>query len=100
MAAGRGEFQEVEFGGNQLLVLDGRVVEYFKRDQPPTAGGWRWHVRHLAVEAKPRRDGGLSIHLGRERHGRVWAQATAEVPPQDVPTVLRFFEAAKRESAT
>lgn len=89
-------FREVEFGGDQILQLNGRVVEYFKQDQPAVPGGWRWHVNHVAVEAKPRKDGGLKLRIGRERDGQVWAQATAEVPPGDVDAVAAFFEIAKR----
>jgi hypothetical protein len=97
MSREQGEFREVEFGGNQILVLDGRVVEYFKQDQPAVEGGWRWHVNHIAVEAKPTRDGGLDLKIGRDRDGRVWAQATARVPPEDVEAVNEFFEVARRE---
>lgn len=99
MAIDQGEFRELEFGGDQLLVLDGRVVEYFKRDQPAVASGWRWHVKHLAVEGKPRKDGGVKLRIGRERDGGVWAGAIAEVPPEDVDAVMKFFEAAKKEQA-
>ncbi len=95
----QGEFRELEFGGNQILVLNGRVVEYFKQDQPAVEGGWRWHVKHVAVEGKPRRDGGLTLKIGREHDGRVWAQAMADVPPEDVDAVTAFFEAAKKERA-
>lgn len=93
----RGKFLEVSYGGDQILILDGRVVEYFKRDQPAVEGGWRWHVNHLAVEAKPRRDGGIKLKIGRERDGGVWAQGSSEVPPEDVEKVMAFFEVAKRE---
>lgn len=99
MTTERGEYREIEFGGNQILVLDGRVVEYFKQDQPAVDGGWRWHVKHLAVEGKPRKDGGLKLKIGRDRDGFVWAQGAAEVPPEDVDAVMAFFEAAKREAA-
>lgn len=97
MSIDRGEFRELEFGGNQILVLDGRVVEYFRADQPTVEGGWRWHVKQLAVEAKPRRDGGLKLKIGRERDGEVWAQAVAEVPSEDAEAVSGFFAAARRE---
>lgn len=93
----QGEFRELEFGGDQILVLNGRVVEYFRQDLPATEGGWRWHVKHLAVDAKPRKDGGLKLKIGRDRDGDVWAQGMAEVPPEDVDAVMAFFEAAKRE---
>ena len=93
----RGEFREVVIDENQILVLDGKVVEYFKKDQPATEGGWRFHVDHIAVEGKPRDDGGLKLKIGRERFDEVWAQATAEVPPESVDAVMEFFEAAKRE---
>jgi len=92
-----GEFRELEFGGNQILVLNGRVVEYFKQTQHAVEGGWRWHVNFVAVEGKPRKDGGLDLKIGRDRDGRFWTEATAEVPPEDVDAVMGFFEAAKKE---
>lgn len=97
MPADQGEFRELEFGDGQILVLSGRVVEYFRQDMPAVEGGWRWHVKHLAVETKPRRDGGLKLKLGRERDGGVWAGASAEVSPEEADAVMAFFETAKKE---
>lgn len=49
-------------GGNDILVLDGTVLEAFKE---PTAASRRWHVRHVKVASKPRRRGdGQSVYIG------------------------------------
>lgn len=93
------EFRELDIDGNQILVLNDRVVEFFRGDQPAVEGAWRWHVNHLAVEAKPKRHGGFDVKIGRDHDGRVWAQAIAEVPAERMDAVMEFFEAAKRERA-
>ena len=51
-----------------LMRLDGTVFELFRRDVADSSS--RIHIKHLAVEAKPR-DGGLRLTIGQEIGGLV-----------------------------
>jgi len=59
----------------------------------------RFHVRHIAVEMKPKRNGGFKLKFGLRRGGGVWTLCEADVPPEKADDVHRFFEQAKKEAA-
>ncbi|MCB0875382.1 MAG: hypothetical protein KDB46_04210 [Solirubrobacterales bacterium] len=77
--------------GDYALILDGRVVEVLHR----SGAGDRFHVNHVAVEAKPRRDGGMRIQVGIEAGGIVQQGQRFEVPAERVGEVTALFEQAK-----
>ena len=91
-------YLECQLGDTVLLVLDHRVVEIFSSDHAVVAGTPRWHVDHIGVDAKPRKDG-LRLKIGARRPddslSYVGAQAVLDVPQIDVARVLAFFEHAK-----
>lgn len=90
-----GPTYELQIRG-QVLVYANRVVEFFRADISPT-GTWRWHVDHVAVEVKPKRNGDFSVRVGMARDGGVWSPATIDVPPEHMPDVEAFFEILKKE---
>lgn len=77
--------------GEYVLRLDHTVVEVLHR----TGISHRFHVNHVAVDAKPRKDGALRVHIGIEESGIVVMGAKVEVPPAQVPAVMALFEQAK-----
>ena len=81
-----------------VLVLDHHVVEIFDSTHAIVSGSPRWHVDHIGVDAKPRKDG-LRLKIGaRLPDGSlsyIGAQAVLDVPEVDVARVLDFFERAK-----
>ena len=74
-----------------VLRLDDTVFELFHRLTTP---GTRVHIRHLAVEAKPRRDG-LRLKIGHETSGMVIGQSV-DVPPEHHDAVLALFAESRR----
>lgn len=81
-----------------VLVLDHHVVEIFDSTHAIVSGSPRWHVDHIGVDAKPRKDG-LRLKIGArlpdDSLSYIGAQAVLDVPEVDVPRVLDFFERAK-----
>ncbi|MGK2932997.1 MAG: hypothetical protein ACSLFD_09565 [Solirubrobacterales bacterium] len=61
-------------------MLSGRVVEVLRRDMPSSDLD-RFHVRHVAVEMKPKRNGNLELKIGIRRDGGVWNLNELEVIP-------------------
>jgi hypothetical protein len=83
--------------GEFVLRLDGTVVEVLHR----TGLFHRFHVDHVAVDAKPRKDGSLRVHVGVDQSGAVIMGAKVDVPEARIPEVLALFEQAKaRRTAT
>ena len=80
-----------------LMRLDGTVFELFRRDVPDSSS--RIHIRHLAVEAKPRDGGGLRLTIGQEIDGLVMG-AKVDVPAQRQAEVMAFFDESRRRRAT
>lgn len=84
---------------NVVLVLDNRVVEIFDATHAVVSGTPRWHVNHIGVDAKPRKNGGLRITIGARLPDQslsyIGAQAVLNVPEDKVPHVLAFFDRAK-----
>lgn len=79
------------FLGDYALILDGRVVEALHKSGTSD----RFHVNHVAVEAKPQRDGGMRIHVGIEAGGIVQQGQRFDVPAERVGEVTALFEQAK-----
>jgi hypothetical protein len=77
--------------GDFVLRLDGTVVEVL------AAPGisHRFHVSHVAVEAKERGDGGLRLHVGIEAGGVVQQGARFDVPAERRAEVEALFERAR-----
>ncbi|WP_072807142.1 hypothetical protein [Rhodococcoides yunnanense] len=91
-------YAEYRLDENVILVLDHRVVEIFDATHKSVSGSPRWHVDHIGVEAKPRRNG-LRITIGArlpdDSMSYIGAQAVLDVPEDKVPEVLAFFDRAK-----
>ena len=78
--------------GDLLLRLDGTVFELFRRSVADSST--RVHLKHLAVEAKPRGDG-LRLTIGQEISGMVMG-IRLEVPAARREEVLAFFAESRR----
>ena len=78
--------------GDWILRLDGTVLELFRRGVHD--GAIRLHLKHLAVEAKPRGDG-LRLTVGQEIGGLVIGQKL-DVPPAQRDEVMAFFAESRR----
>ncbi|MET8141521.1 hypothetical protein ABZU32_14535 [Sphaerisporangium sp. NPDC005288] len=50
--------------GDHILVLDGRVLEIFRRD---ASESMRYHVAFVGVDAQPKGEG-FKVRLGARRH--------------------------------
>jgi hypothetical protein len=74
-----------------VIRLDGTVVEVFHRLTHPSA---RYHVDHIAVEAKPRGEG-LRLKIGNEVSGIIIGQRV-DVPAQARSAVLALFTESRR----
>ena len=92
-----GPMYELHLDEIQTLVLSNRVVELCRADRPIETN--RFHVRHIAVELKPKRDGSFKLKMGLRRGDGVWNLCEADVPAEKVDDVHRFFEQAKKEAA-
>ncbi len=90
---------EIWLNDDQILVLHGRVLELLHRHQPASVGSGRWHVEHVAVDARERRGGGLRIGIGLRRGDDVWRHASVDVPAERVESVRAFFDLVRREAA-
>ncbi|MBK5232072.1 MAG: hypothetical protein JJE13_03695 [Thermoleophilia bacterium] len=90
---------ELHLDPEHVLILNGKVIEMLRADQSASELTTRFHVRHIAVELKPKRDGSHRLRMGLRRDGGVWNLCDAKVPPEKLDDVQRFFEAAKREAA-
>lgn len=77
--------------GEFVVRLDGTVVEVLHQ----TGLSQRFHVTHVAVEAKPTRDGGLKLVIGVDVGGTVLNGSRVAVPPDRVADVIALFDAAK-----
>lgn len=84
---------------NHVLILNGRVIEMLRAHLPASDLTTRFHVRHIAVEMKPKRNGNHQLRMGLRRDGGVWNLCDAEVTPEKMDDVQRFFEEAKRQAA-
>ena len=78
--------------GDWLLRLDGTVFELFRRGV--IDGATRLHLKHMAVEAKPREDG-LRLTIGREVSGMVMGHRV-DVPSARRDEVMAFFSESRR----
>jgi hypothetical protein len=77
--------------GDYVLRLDGTVVEVLH-----SSGGCdRFHVTHVAVEAKEARDGGLKLRVGVETGGTIVGGAKLEVPPEQRGEAEALFDEAQ-----
>jgi hypothetical protein len=77
--------------GDWVLRLDGNVVEMLHR----SGVGYRFHVNHVAVEAKPT-DQGMSLRVGIDVRGTIVEGTTMEVPLQIQPRVESLFAEARK----
>ena len=78
--------------GDWLLRLDGTVLELFHRHA--VEGATRIHIKQLAVEAKPRKDG-LRLTIGHEVSGMVMGNKL-DVPQDRRDEVMAFFAESRR----
>lgn len=81
--------------GEYVLRLDGTVVEVLHR----TGLFHRFHVSHVAVEAKPTRDGGLKLRVGVDVDGTIVNGDRLDVPAGQVAAVTALFDEAKARRA-
>lgn len=78
-----------------VIRLDGNVVELLHK----TGLFHRYHVNHVAVEAKPK-EGGLSLRVGIDAGGAIVEGGTIPVPAERQAEVEGLFaEARKRREA-
>ena len=89
---------ELHLDENNTLVLDGHAIEVFRGDIPSSDFDSRFHVRHVAVEMKPKRNGNQALKIGLRRNGGVWNLNECEVRPDQVDDVLHFFGEAKKRA--
>ncbi len=80
--------------GDWVLRLDGNVIELLYSN----GRSFRYHVNHVAVEAKPSRNG-LSLRLGTDVDGTIVDGATLEVPNGSKAEVERLFAEARKRRA-
>ena len=78
--------------GDWILRLDGMVLELFRRGVQD--GAIRHHLKHLAVEAKPRGDA-LRLTVGQEIGGLVIGQKI-DVPAEQRDEVIALFAESRR----
>jgi hypothetical protein len=77
--------------GDDVLRLEGTVVETLHR----AAAGYRFHVSHVAVEAKEKR-GALHLRVGFDVSGSVVGGTRLAIPPERQDEVLALFAEARR----
>ena len=77
--------------GDWVLRLDGNVVEMLHR----SGLGYRYHVNHVAVEAKPA-DHGMTVRVGIDVGGTIVEGTTMEVPLQVQSQVEGLFAEARK----
>lgn len=83
--------EEILIGDEWVIRLDDNVVEVLHR-----TGSHRFHVTHVAVEAKPQDDGGLRLRVGVEADGEIVEGTTVDVPPEFESDVTELFGEARR----
>ncbi|MFA4927034.1 MAG: hypothetical protein WC558_00850 [Patulibacter sp.] len=77
--------------GDYVLRLDDTIVETLHR----AAAGERFHVSHVAVEAKEKR-GMLHVRIGFDVSGTIVGGTRIAVPPERQDEVLALFAEARR----
>ena len=77
--------------GDWVLRLDDNVVEILHR----SGVGYRYHVNHVAVEAKPA-DHGMTVRVGIDVRGTIVEGTTMEVPLQMQSQVQALFAEARK----
>ena len=82
--------------GEFVVRLDGTVVEVLHR----TGLSQRFHVTHVAVEAKPAKDGGLKLNVGVDVGGVVLNGSRIAVPADRVADVTALFDVARERRGT
>jgi|GEM_PF-1421590 len=90
---------ELHLDPHRVIILNGRVIEILRGDIPSSDLDTRFHVRHVAVELKPRRNGNHTLKIGLRRDGGVWNLCSLEVTPEKLDDVQRFFGEAKAQAA-
>jgi hypothetical protein len=78
--------------GDWVIRLEDNVVELLHS----TGLSHRFHVNHVAVEAKPQDNGGMRLRVGVESGGEVVEGGTIDVPPELEGDVTDLFGEAKR----
>ena len=94
-----GPMYELHIDPRNVIILNGRVIEILRSDLPSSDRDTRFHIRHIAVEMKPKRNGNQALKMGLRRNGGVWNLNEVEVPPEKLDDVMAFFEVVKREAA-
>lgn len=77
--------------GDTVLRLDGTVVELLHN----SGVAHRWHVTHVAVEAKPHK-GGVRFKVGIDVGGTVFQPNDVDVPAERVGEAQALFQEAVR----
>ena len=77
--------------GDWALRLDDNVVEILHR----SGVGYRYHVNHVAVEAKPA-DTGMTLRVGIDVRGTIVQGTTIDVPLEVQPQVEHLFAEARK----
>ncbi len=85
------EIDEIIFD-DWVLRLEDNVVELLHK----TGADHRFHVNHVAVEAQPGDDGGLSLRVGVEVDGEIVDGTTVDVPAEFESDVTDLFTEARR----
>lgn len=83
---------EILLDDEWVIRLDDNVVELMHR----TGTSHRFHVKHVAVEAKPRDEGGLRLRVGVEAGGEIVEGTTVDVPAEMEGEVTELFGEARR----
>lgn len=78
--------------GDWVIRLEDNVVELMHK----TGLNYRFHVNHVAVEAKPLDEGGLRLRVGVEAGGEIVEGGTVDVPAELQGEVTELFGEAKR----
>lgn len=77
--------------GDWVLRLDENVVEMLHR----SGLNYRYHVNHVAVEAKPA-DRGITLRVGIDVNGTIVEGTTMEVPFEHQQQVESLFAEARK----
>ncbi len=93
-----GTMYELHLDPHHVIILNGRVIEILRGDIPSSDLDTRFHVRHVAVELKPKRNGNHNLKIGLRRNGGVWNLCSLEVTPEKLDDVHRFFQEAKKQA--
>jgi hypothetical protein len=85
------EPEEILIGDEWVIRLDDNVVELMHK----TGKSHRFHVKHVAVEAKPGDDGALKLRVGVETDGQIVEGTTVDVPAEQQGEVTELFGEAR-----